>query len=92
MTSEWSFQMLNGPDSDRFATNITMGRRKEAARYTTSFINAKPCDAVEVKVLAPTAADPMQTLIAECSDSTGTNSASRWPSATNSERCSTTCV
>jgi hypothetical protein len=89
MASEWSFQMLMGPESDRLATAITMGSRIAGAMNSISCIRARPWDAELVKVRAPAAEEPMQALMALCSDSTGTNSASRWPSATNSDRCST---
>ena len=52
-------------------------------------MSASPWELVEVNVRAPTAAEPQHTLMAECSLSTGTNSASSSPSATSSERCST---
>ena len=89
MTSVWSFQMLRGPESERFARIMTMGSRRLAAMNTISFMRASPCELVQVKVRAPTATEPQQTLIAECSDSTGMNSASSSPSATSSARCST---
>ena len=68
---------------------INMGNLREAAAYTISLIRINPCELVQVNVLAPAAELPEHTLIAECSDSTGTNSASSSPLFTNSERCST---
>src|SRR3972149_4580659 len=81
--------MLSGDDSARLATTMTMGSLMGAVTYTTSFIRARPWDAVAVKVRAPTAAAPRQALMAECSDSTGMYSASSSPLATSSARCST---
>ena len=92
ITSEWSFQMLMGPDRARLATTITMGSRRLAAMNRISCMSARPWLAVAVKVRAPAAAVPQQVLMAACSDSTGMNSASSSPSATISERCSTTWV
>ncbi len=43
-------------------------------------------------VRAPEAAEPMQALMAECSDSTVTNSALTWPSATYWLNCCTMSV
>jgi len=45
-------------------------------------MRAKPCEEVAVIVRAPPAAEPITALIAECSDSTVTNSLSTLPSAT----------
>jgi hypothetical protein len=92
MTSEWSFQMLMGPERLRLATAMTMGSLSAEAMNRISCIRARPWEEVAVKVRAPTAAVPQQTDMAECSLSTGTNSASRSPLATSSDRCSTTWV
>jgi len=48
-----------------------MGNRIEEAMKRSSCIKARPWELLEVKVRAPTAAVPMQTDMAECSDSTG---------------------
>ena len=81
--------MLKGEDIARLTIAITMGRRMALAMNKSSFINASPWALVEVKVRAPTAEVPIQTDMAECSDSTGINSASTCPSATSSDKCST---
>src|SRR4030042_1604775 len=89
MTSEWSPQTFSGADSALLATTITTGSLMADATYNTSCISSSPCPAVAVKVLAPTADAPRQALMAECSDSTGTYSASSSPSATSSASPST---
>jgi hypothetical protein len=71
MISLWSFQMLMGADRARLAMAKMMGVRSIGAMKIISFINARPCELVAVKVLAPAAEEPIQELIAECSDSTG---------------------
>src|SRR5574344_901065 len=53
---------------------------------------AMPAELVAVITRPPAALAPMQALIAECSDSTVTNSVSTWPLATKVEKSSTTCV
>jgi hypothetical protein len=78
--------MLIGADKVLAISQITIGRRKAAVTKRTSFIRARPCDAVAVITLAPAAAAAVQALAAECSDSTGTNSVSTKPSATNCEK------
>jgi len=45
---------------------------------------------VAVKTRAPTVDEAMQTVSAECSDSTATNSQASSPSSTHFESCSTT--
>jgi hypothetical protein len=45
-------------------------------------MRAKPCDEVAVMVRTPPAAAPITALMAECSDSTVTNSEVTLPSAT----------
>src|SRR3989304_9735616 len=92
MMSLWSFQMLRGPEIARLATDMTMGRRIAEAMGNTSAIYISPWELVAVKVLAPVAEAPITALIAECSDSTGRNSASILPSATISDKCSATWV
>ncbi len=89
MMSEWSFQMEMGADRARLAMAMTMAIRIPEAIHIISLIRASPWEEVAVKVRAPAAAEPTQALMALCSLSTGMNSASRWPSATSSERCST---
>ena len=73
--------MLMGPVSARFTTAITIGRRLDAATYSSSHINARPAEEVAVIARAPAADAPMHVDIAECSDSTGTNSVSTSPFA-----------
>ena len=81
MLSECSALMFKGPVSPLFTTAITIGRRLEAATYTTSHIRASPADDVAVRVLAPAALAPMAALIELCSLSTGINSVSISPFA-----------
>src|SRR6266511_3462659 len=75
--------MLIGPESARLPIATTMGARIAAAMYTTSAINARPCEDVAVIVRAPASAAPIAADIAECSDSTLMISVSALPSATN---------
>ncbi len=89
MTSVWSFQMLMGLERERLASTMTTGSLIAAVQYTISLMRINPWELVQVKLRAPAAADPVQTLMAECSDSTGTNSASSSPLLTNSDRRST---
>ena len=89
MTSEWSFQIESGLESDRLASAMTMGSLMAAAMVKISDMRASPWELVEVKVLAPTAAEPQHTLMAECSLSTQMKRPSREPSAQNLASSST---
>jgi hypothetical protein len=82
MMSEWSFQMEMGPDRERLATVMTMGSRWAEAMNRISCIRARPWEEVAVYTRAPAAEAPTAALMAECSDSTGMNSASSSPLAT----------
>ena len=73
--------MLIGPVRARLTTAMVMGIRLEAATYSSSHMKARPAEDVAVTARAPAAAAPMQTDMAECSDSTATNSVSTLPSA-----------
>ena len=73
---------VDGTREARFTVVMTMGSRMDAAMKSISHIRAKPAELVAVMVRAPAAAEPMQALMAECSDSTVTNSALTTPSAT----------
>ena len=68
---------------------VITGTLIPAAENKTSCINAKPCDEVAVKVLAPAALAPIHALIAECSLSTLMYSASNSPFETKSASFST---
>jgi hypothetical protein len=69
---------------------MTMGSRAPAAHQTCSFMYARPLELVAVKTRAPTVDAAMQTVRAECSDSTATNSHASSPLSTQCEICSTT--
>ncbi len=81
---------FHGAAIARFATHITMGSRAPAAHQTCSVMYASPLALVAVKTRAPTVEALMQTVSAECSDSTVTNSAGSSPDSTHAESCSTT--
>jgi len=81
-----------GAERALLTTAKTIGSLRPLAIYKISTINAKPCEEVAVNALAPAAAAPTHALIAECSDSTGTNSVCTSPLATNSEYFSTIIV
>ena len=74
--------MLIGPLIALFATAITSGTLIADVIGNISHMYARPCDDVAVNVLAPADADAVQTVKAECSDSTQTNSVPTSPSAT----------
>jgi len=84
--------MFIGALSALLATAITIGILMDAAMYNISHIRASPAEAVAVAVLAPAAAAPMHSVMAECSLSEQTNSVSTSPFATYSEKSSTMIV
>ncbi len=59
-----------GADSARLATTMTMGRRMPDAANRTSFMRARPCEAVAVKTRDPAALPPTHADNAENSEST----------------------
>jgi hypothetical protein len=61
--------MLSGADKARLATAITTGARQPEVTKSISCINAKPAEALAVKVLAPVAEAARQAVMALCSDS-----------------------
>jgi len=68
-------KIFKGPETARLAIAITIGRRIAEAIGSNSCISIKPWELVAVKERAPVPDAPMTALIAECSDSTVTNSA-----------------
>ena len=69
---------------------ITTGSLPPEAQWRSSCIKVKPWEEVAVNVLAPARDAPRQAAMAECSDSTLMNFASKVLSAHISERSSTT--
>src|SRR5208337_5180765 len=92
MLSDWSPWMLSGADKARLAIAITTGARQPDVTKSISCINAKPAEALAVKVLAPVAEAARQAVIALCSDSVQTNSVWTSPFATYSLNFSTMIV
>ncbi len=88
ITSLYSHQIPMGAATERLTTAITTGRWAAPATKRTSCISASPWDAVAVNVRTPVASAETQALMALCSLSTAMKSASRSPSAMNSEMCS----
>src|SRR4030066_199226 len=84
--------MLSGEDSALLATAMTTGAREPEVTVNISCINAKPAEALAVKVLAPVADAARQAVIALCSDSVQTNSVCTSPLATYSLYFSTIIV
>ena len=74
--------MLIGPVSARLTHASVIGRREDAATYSSSYMNARPQDEVAVTARTPAASAPMQVDMDECSDSTVTYSVSTCPFAT----------
>lgn len=78
--------MFNGPETARFTSDITIGKRRDEAIYIISHINDKPFEDVAVIALEPAASAPTHALIALCSLSTATNSVSTEPLLTKVEK------
>ena len=74
--------MLIGPLMALLATAMTSGTLIADVIGRISHMYANPCEDVAVNVLAPAEQDAVQTVSAECSDSTQTNSVPTSPSAT----------
>jgi hypothetical protein len=66
--------MLSGADKALLATAITTGMRVPEVTDNISCINAKPAEALAVKVLAPVAEAVKHAASALCSDSVQMNS------------------
>ena len=66
-----SVQMPEAAPRLRLATAMTTGRRFGAAAKSISYIRARPCEEVAVKVRTPPADAPTATDITECSLSAG---------------------
>ena len=78
--------IFNGPDTARFTSDITIGKRNDEAIYIISHMKDNPFEDVAVIALAPAASAPTQALIALCSLSTATNSVSTAPLLTKVEK------
>ena len=74
--------MFSGADNARLATAITTGAREPEVTKSISCINAKPAEALAVKVRAPVADAARLAVIALCSDSVQMNSVWTSPFAT----------
>ena len=84
--------MLIGPLTALLATAMMSGTLIAAVMGSISHMYASPCEAVAVNVLAPAEADEVQSVSAECSDSTQTNSVVTSALATYSANFSTMMV
>src|SRR3990170_5812744 len=84
--------MFNGADNALFATAITTGARQPLVTNNISCINAKPAEALAVKVRAPVTEAARHAVKALCSDSVHTNLVCTSPLATYSLNFSTIIV